>query len=162
MNETSVNPQGGLTRRTVLRVGTGVALVAVVGYSAARTVTAPSDTGRLVTPQDAFDLATTKAATLVDIRRPDEWARTGVGQGAHPLDMRRDDFTDALAALVQQDRSSPIVLICAGGVRSKFMAQRLAKAGFTNIIDVPEGMLGSRVGVGWIRRGLPTVPYSES
>ena len=26
-----------------------------------------------------------------------------------------------------------------------------------NIIDVPEGMLGSGAGAGWIKRGLPTV-----
>ena len=33
---------------------------------------------------------------LVDIRRPDEWARTGIAPGAHAIDMRRADFVQAV------------------------------------------------------------------
>jgi rhodanese-related sulfurtransferase len=94
--------------------------------------------------------------TLIDIRRPDEWARTGVAEGAIPLDMRRDDFAQALLAEVGgMDR--PVALICARGVRSRRLAGLLREAGFSRIIDVPEGMSGSGAGPGWVARGLPVV-----
>ena len=37
----------------------------------------------------------------------------------------------------------------------------MTKAGFSNIIDVPEGMLGSAAGPGWLAADLPTLPYEE-
>lgn len=95
--------------------------------------------------------------TLVDIRRPDEWARTGLPEGALALDMRRDDFAEVLSTHVNGAADSPIALICARGVRSRGLAARLRDAGFARILDVPEGMLGSGAGPGWVRRGLPIV-----
>ncbi|MEP5551427.1 MAG: rhodanese-like domain-containing protein [Paracoccaceae bacterium] len=108
-----------------------------------------------LTPPDAHALAQSKQITLVDIRRPDEWAKTGSGQGANRLDMRRKDFVPELVKLVKGDTTAPVALICARGHRSARMTRALKKAGFTNIIDVPEGMLGSRAGPGWIKRKLP-------
>lgn len=107
--------------------------------------------------EDAYDLAEEGVITLVDIRRPDEWSSTGVGEGAHPLDMRRKDFVAQLAALVEGDKAMPIAVMCARGVRSKWLSRQLENAGFTNVLDVPEGMLGSRSGPGWLRTGLPVV-----
>jgi len=112
--------------------------------------------GTLSTPQ-AHEAAVSGAIFLVDIRRPDEWARTGVGAGAVPINMLAQDFIEQVSAQVGGNRSLPVALICARGVRSRKMSNRLKQAGFTNIIDVPEGMLGSGAGPGWIKRGLPTV-----
>lgn len=113
--------------------------------------------GGTLTVQEAHAKAIAGEITLVDIRRPDEWAATGSGEGAQRLDLRRDDFTDAMATLVGGDLNAPIALICARGVRSARESNRLQEAGFTNIIDVPEGMLGSRAGPGWLGAGLPVV-----
>ena len=110
--------------------------------------------GDALTPPGALDAVRAGNLTLVDIRQPREWAETGIAAGAVPLDMRRDDFVDALLA-VAGDRNAPIALICARGVRSDRQSARLAEAGFTRIIDVPEGMLGSAAGPGWLERGLP-------
>ena len=107
--------------------------------------------------QDAHAQAVTGDIFLIDIRRPDEWARTGVGEGAIALDMRRDDFTDELLKITGGDTGASVALICARGVRSRKMASRLSQAGFTKIIDVPEGMLGSGAGPGWLRSKLPVV-----
>lgn len=115
----------------------------------------PDYAGEALAPDVAHRRAQSGDILLVDIRRPDEWHRTGIGDGAHPLDMRRDDFTQALEALAEGDRNRPIALICARGVRSARMANRMTEAGFGRIIDVPEGMEGSDAGPGWIRRGLP-------
>ncbi len=111
--------------------------------------------GAVLTAPEAHEAAIGGQITLIDIRRPDEWARTGSGEGAHRLDLRRDDFVDALLEITGGERSVPVALICARGVRSARVANRLIAAGFTNIIDVPEGMLGSAAGPGWIARGLP-------
>lgn len=114
--------------------------------------------GMLSTP-DAHRAAVAGDILLIDIRRPDEWQLTGVGEGAVPLDMRRRDFTDALLARTNGRTDTPVALICARGVRSRGLTARLRDAGFTNIIDVPEGMLGSGAGPGWLRRELPTVAW---
>ncbi|GGX59858.1 hypothetical protein GCM10007385_31370 [Tateyamaria omphalii] len=116
--------------------------------------------GTLTTP-DVYAAATKGTVLLVDIRRPDEWKRTGVGEGAVPLDMRRKDFTDALLAQTDGRTDVPVALICARGVRSRRLSERLTAAGFTTIIDVPEGMLGSGAGPGWVKRGLPTVAWTS-
>lgn len=92
---------------------------------------------------------------LIDIRRPDEWERTGVAATAIPLDMRRDDFEDVLRNVFAQSGERPVALICARGVRSDRMNARLKDAGFAHILDVPEGMLGSGAGPGYIETGLP-------
>ncbi len=111
--------------------------------------------GEAVDAPTAHQLVKDGKITLIDIRRPDEWAKTGSGDGAVRLDMRRDDFIAELEKITNGDKSKPVALICARGVRSARMNNRLTDAGFTNIIDVPEGMLGSKAGPGWIKRGLP-------
>lgn len=116
---------------------------------------APGHAAPALTAPEAMDRAASGAIVLIDIRRPDEWQATGIAQGARPLDMRRPDFEAALLTLAGGDRTRPIALICARGGRSARLARRLAAAGFTTILDVPEGMLGSRAGPGWVSRGLP-------
>ena len=50
----------------------------------------------------------------------------------------------------------PIALICATGKRSAFAREMLAQAGFTNVYDISEGLLGGPNGPGWLARDLPT------
>jgi rhodanese-related sulfurtransferase len=151
-----------LTRRRLL-IGAGAVALGTAGFVAADgqnlfyAAITEEFPGGVLTVQEAHAKAIAGEITLVDIRRPDEWARTGSGAGANRLDLRRDDFTDAMAALVGGDLDAPIALICARGVRSARESNRLQEAGFTNIIDVPEGMLGSRAGPGWLASGLPLV-----
>ena len=116
---------------------------------------APSFAKGVLTATQAFAKAATGKITLIDIRTPEEWAETGTGAGAQRLDMRRDDFVSALDKLLGGDRTKAVALICARGVRSSRLSRSLREGGFTNIIDVPEGMLGSYAGPGWLERGLP-------
>ncbi|MEP5731733.1 MAG: rhodanese-like domain-containing protein [Sulfitobacter sp.] len=134
----------------------GVAVLGLGGIGAARwfNISAQVTDADLTAPE-AMEAAKAGKITLVDIRRPDEWARTGVGQNAVPIDMRSEAFIETLLARTDGRRDLPVALICARGVRSARMSARLTEAGFTNIIDVPEGMLGSGAGPGWIKRGLP-------
>lgn len=114
----------------------------------------PAHGAAALTPDEAHARATSGDLVLVDIRRPDEWRTTGIGVGAVPLDMRREDFTGALERIAG-GTDAPVALICARGVRSARMAGRLERAGFSRVADVPEGMLGSAAGPGWLASGLP-------
>jgi rhodanese-related sulfurtransferase len=111
--------------------------------------------GQQISVTQAHEMAVAGEIVLIDIRRPDEWQATGSPASGHRLDMRREDFTQALAELTGGARDARVALICARGVRSSRLTNRLTEAGFSNIIDVPEGMLGSGAGPGWIREGLP-------
>jgi rhodanese-related sulfurtransferase len=122
---------------------------------AAFAFTTPSLGKSVLTATEAFAKAATGKITLIDIRTPEEWAKTGSGAGAKRLDMRRDDFILALDKILGGDKSKPVALICARGVRSSRLSRALRESGYTNIIDVPEGMLGSYAGPGWLERGLP-------
>jgi rhodanese-related sulfurtransferase len=113
------------------------------------------DVARRIGVAEAHRMAQAGEIVLVDIRRPDEWAATGSPASGRRLDMRREDFVEALLDLTGGDRGAQVALICARGVRSSRLTNRLTEAGFTNIIDVPEGMLGSAAGPGWVREGLP-------
>ncbi len=153
----------------LLRLAAGLAAIAMAG--AVWMLLAPVSFWALLTPAysggdlsvaQAHEQAVAGTITLIDIRRPDEWQRTGVGEGANPLDMRRKDFVAALSTLVGGDLDAPIALICARGVRSAGMSKRLSAAGFTRVIDVPEGMLGSRAGPGWLKSRLPTRAYRKA
>ncbi|SCZ55179.1 Rhodanese-related sulfurtransferase [Epibacterium ulvae] len=144
-----------LNRRRLLLVGLGIGGAVAVGRW--RYLTAPEHLNAKLSVQETHTRQKTGEITLVDIRTPREWAATGIAEGAHPIDMRRDDFVEALQGVVGENRSAPIALICARGVRSARMTIRLSEAGFNNIIDVPEGMLGSKAGPGWINSNLPVV-----
>lgn len=115
----------------------------------------PSHAGGVLNAPQAYAQATSGKILLIDIRTPAEWAKTGTGAGAKRLDMRRQDFVTALDGLLGGNRTKPIALICARGVRSSRLSRVLREAGYTNVFDVPEGMLGSYAGPGWLDRKLP-------
>ncbi len=136
----------------------GLALIGVAGLGSARWFNVSAQVaGGDLSVKDAHRAALAGNITLVDIRRPDEWARTGVGEGAIPIDMRSDAFIQTLLQETDGQRDKPVALICARGVRSARLAARLEKAGFTQIINVPEGMLGSGAGPGWLKSDLPVI-----
>ncbi|GFE63924.1 rhodanese-like domain-containing protein [Litoreibacter roseus] len=147
------------TRRALLGGGVfligGAAFVAAGGQNAFYSLITEDIQGDRIDAPTAYELAKSGDILLIDIRRPDEWAKTGSGVGAARLDMRRTDFIDALDILTEGRRDRPVALICARGVRSARLNNLLVEAGFTRIIDVPEGMLGSAAGPGWIARDLP-------
>lgn len=101
--------------------------------------------------------------TLMDVRSPAEWRETGVPKGALAITIHGPDGMDGFVAnatrAVQGNKDHPIALICARGWRSWRAAGALREAGFTQIINVREGMLGNPFdGPGWLDRKLPTEP----
>ena len=144
-------------RRAVLAGGAALAatLAAAAGAGGWARAMRPDETAAL-TPPEALAAMGAGTLVLVDVRRPDEWSLTGIAAGAVPIDMRRPDFVGAVTA-ARKGRDVPVAVICARGVRSRRMAGALREAGLGSVVDVPEGMLGSRLGPGWLARGLPVV-----
>lgn len=92
---------------------------------------------------------------LVDIRRPSEWKQTGVAKYAAKISMHQKGFLDRISKHTNGDKAAPLAIICAHGNRSTYMISLLEQNGYTNIYNVKEGMLGSKEGPGWLKRGLP-------
>ena len=156
VKEMTEEPVRRSSRRAFLGTGFGVATAVIVGWAV---WPRPQFDGAALSVRAAFEAAQTGDVILIDIRRPDEWASTGIGTGAHPIDMRNAGFIAELDALTGNQKDLPIALICARGVRSARLSTALTEAGYSRVINVPEGMLGSKAGPGWIRTGLPVTAY---
>jgi len=141
-------------RKTLLCLATALLVSACSGEDA-RQLTAP----------EAFEQAQAGEITLIDIRRPDEWKQTGLARDVVAIDMNHPQgipgFAKEVARTVNNDLDAPIVLICRTGNRSSRMAEILSETGFTNVKHIPEGMLGSSDGPGWVARGLPVEPCAQ-
>jgi len=109
----------------------------------------------LMSAKTAHQSAQNGEIILVDIRTPEEWLETGIGEGAIALDMTSKRFITSLVKLRQTYPEKQIAFICATGGRSSYLIRYLTKNGFGNTADVSEGMLGSRAGPGWLKIGLP-------
>lgn len=102
-----------------------------------------------------------KGVPLIDVRRLDEWQQTGVIDGAHTLTFfdkqgryDADKWLEALDKIAP--KGTPVILICARGVRSKNIAGLLDKRlGYTGVHNHTNGVLN------WIEKGHPVVVYSD-
>ncbi len=125
-------------------------------FAAVSALPAASQTSRMGA-SEAYELSMRGDLVLIDVRTPAEWEKTGIGASTRAISMHLPGFFDKIDAVVRGDKSKTIALICARGQRSNRMQKALVERGYTNVIDVAEGMLGSRAGPGWLARGLPVV-----
>ena len=114
-----------------------------------------------MTPDVAREKALAGELVLIDIRRPEEWAETGVPDVALLLDMTSREFLSKLNAIRLQNPDVPLAFTCRTGNRSNYLTGELEKLGFSGIIDVVGGMSGSRADKGWAKRGLPIRSVNE-
>ena len=79
--------------------------------------------------------AVAAGAVLLDVREPDEH-----DQGAVPGSMHiaRGNLEANIEARVA-DKTTPIVVMCAGGVRSAFAAKTLGELGYTDVVSMDGG-----------------------
>ncbi len=132
-------------------------LVAMIGAALFMIRSAAEAPRKLMGASEAHAKATTGEVVLVDIRTPDEWRETGVPASAHAISLNQEPrfLVQKLKEAMGGDTSRPLALICRTGNRSSTLQAELVKAGFTDVIDVGEGMAGSRHGQGWLKSGLP-------
>jgi len=96
---------------------------------------------------------------IIDVRRPDEWSKTGIVEGSYPLmffDAKgRYDVNQWLSELDKVIRKDqPVVLICARGVRSLKIANLLDKRlDYSAVHNVTDGILK------WLSDGREVVEW---
>lgn len=145
-----VDTTASINRRRFLGAGAVLVLASLLP-SALRAETP------IVSAPDAAARNTAQTLIILDIRSREEWAETGVAQGAWPVSMHEADFSQRLQAILNSYPPDRIALICATGGRSAYITKILEKNGIAGVADLSEGMLGNRRGPGWIKRGLPVV-----
>jgi molybdopterin/thiamine biosynthesis adenylyltransferase/rhodanese-related sulfurtransferase len=107
---------------------------------------------REVSPAEA-DLLREQGATLVDVREAVEWDQ-GYIPGARHI---AKSYFEQLAEGELPDHDAPIVVYCAGGIRSLFASQTLVGLGYTNVLNMGGGFNA------WKSQGLPwTAPVALS
>ena len=136
---------GAATRRMVLAGGFMLPASFVFGQSAAT-----------LSPREAHEAVQAKRILLVDIRNAQEWADTGLPQGALPLDADASAFEVRIAGLRLDYPGKRIVLIDRTGAQAIAVAQKLARRGWRDLAGVRGGMLGPG---GWLAEKLPVSAY---
>lgn len=116
----------------------------------------------IISAADASRQMETGDLVVLDIRTPQEWAETGIADGAWPVSMHTPEFPQQLQAILSQYRTSEIALICATGGRTAYVTEILEKNGIVGVADVSEGMFGNGEAPGWMARGLPIVSSVEA
>lgn len=107
---------------------------------------------REITPKELEQMrAAGEEATVVDIRERDEWVQ---GHIPDSVFIPRG-FLELQIEQHQPEREKPVVIYCAGGVRSALAARNLQEMGYTDVISLIGGFNG------WKNAGLsfkvPTV-----
>lgn len=94
-------------------------------------------------------LSSDAAAQLLDVREPEEWAETGVPQGAVLIPLA--DVESRAAAELAPDK--PVYVICRSGNRSQVASETLVGLGYTQVYNVDGGVTA------WAQAGLPMETY---
>jgi molybdopterin/thiamine biosynthesis adenylyltransferase/rhodanese-related sulfurtransferase len=91
-------------------------------------------TVREVSPAEA-EQALGAGATVIDCREADEWEQGHVSGARH---LSKSYIEQDIEGLVP-DRSTPVVVYCAGGIRSLFTSQTLVEMGYTDVASMHGG-----------------------
>ena len=157
-----------MSAMTARRHGADILLVLMVAFIAWAPMAQACEGncgGEKITPPAALEAVESGDLLLIDVRSPQEWRMTGLPSGGQAATIHNPaglgGFLDEVLALAGGDKDRPIAVICAGGVRSARAQRFLESEGFTQVLDVDEGMMGRPDAAGWINRGLPTEPCAE-
>ena len=74
-------------------------------------------------------------AVLLDVREPDEFTQGAIAESVH---IARGQLEVSIEARIP-DRSTPLVVMCAGGARSALAAQTLEQMGYTDVASMDGG-----------------------
>ena len=107
-----------------------------------------------LTPQEAFDEATSGRAVLLDVREPVEWEHYIEGALQIPrglLEFQADPKSPRYNAGL--DPTRPVIVYCRSGVRAVLAALTLQTLGYTHVANL-EGGFGA-----WQEAGLPSAEH---
>ena len=123
--------------------------------------TEPMELPEIISAEMAQSMSEGGDLTIIDVRTPMEWMRSGVAKGALTITPQNPTFMQELNDAVGGDLAKPIALICATGNRSATIARFLREQGYQAVTDISEGMMGNRMAAGWLQKGLPIVAYGR-
>ncbi len=98
---------------------------------------------------------------VIDVRRPDEWSKTGVLKDSHLLTFFNKNGTYDVDGWLQKlhkvvAKGEPFVLICAVGGRTATISNFLdKKLGYEQVHNAKGGIRD------WIKQGLEVTPHSN-
>lgn len=100
-----------------------------------------------------------KGVAVIDIRRVDEWNKTGIIKGSYKLTFfdskgkyNAEAWMNEFSKIVK-NKNDAFVLVCAHANRTKVLGKFLNKdLGYSNVYDLEGGIM-----YGWIDKGLKTV-----
>ncbi len=91
---------------------------------------------KIIPPNKIADLQK-QGALLVDVRTPAEYEEKHIETAVNiPLGSLTDD---QVLALCNNNKSAPIIFLCASGTRSKQASEKISGAGFENVSSVEGG-----------------------
>ena len=100
-----------------------------------------------------------KGALVIDIRRAEEWAETGIIEGAHTITaftqsgQLHPEFQTKFTAIVPTP-DTPVMLYCRTGNRTGIIGNALvSQLGYNDVTHLSDGI------VGWTAGGAPVVPF---
>ncbi|MEO1167882.1 MAG: rhodanese-like domain-containing protein [Pseudomonadota bacterium] len=111
---------------------------------------------QLVSVIDAQARAHAGSLTIVDVRMPEEWAATGLPEGAKGVALGAPEFADALAELSDAHPSKTLAMFCKSGMRSE-KAAKIAKAHGLDRVEIVAGGMEA-----WTKAQLPTTPFESA
>jgi rhodanese-related sulfurtransferase len=123
----------------------------------------------VVSPCDAWTLASAGAAIIIDVRTNEEYGYVGHVPGSPLVQwqsgaalVKNPRFAKELAA--KAGKSDIILLLCRSGKRSAAAAEAATRAGFTRVFNIRDGFEGEITGDGqrgstggWRHNGLPWI-----
>ena len=111
------------------------------------------------TPADLLQ-AQKDGVIIVDIRRPEEWAQTGIIEGAETITAfeangrLHPEFQQKFMAVVPSP-DTPVCLYCWAGPRTMNLGMALVEQlGFSHVTHLSEGIMG------WTKDGYETIEYN--
>lgn len=112
------------------------------------TISSYAQSPKTLSPTD-FEgkLATTKDKIVLDVRTPEEYKQSHLA-GAVLVNFYDKDFKQQVAKL---DKTKPVFVYCAGGVRSGKATAQMADLGFTSLYNLDGGLKA------WNAAGKPVV-----
>lgn len=104
-----------------------------------------------VTPAEAVQLINRDKAAVIDVCSAEEYAAGHVGQAKHvPL-----DELDKRLAQVVKNKATPLIMVCASGMRSKRAVAQAKKLGYEKVLSLAGGLGAWRAAAMPVQKGPP-------
>src|SRR6476620_1271087 len=87
---------------------------------------------REVDPAEADELRKQPGAVVLDVREPDEYEQGAIPGAVH---IPRGNLESNVESRVP-DKSAPVIINCASGMRSAFAAKTLGELGYTDVVSL--------------------------